>query len=182
MKKPLLILAGVLASFGPLRAASPLDPPATHPEGVAEVTWGSSQKEVEKVMLARSGVSLVSKTSEKMQFSGGSFADQAVAQWEFQFIAGRFTEAFIRMKPEDHLREYEKIRKVITAKYRKNGREERENPQHRATYWDYSLTTGKWGILCDAKPGAITLVYKDKTPAPLPRRPIAKDFWPGRWE
>lgn len=176
MMKPLLVIVCILASLSFLRAASPLDAPETHPVGVAEVRWGSSQEEVEKLMLAKVAVTLDSKSDERMRFSGGSLGDQSVNQWEFRFTAGKFTEAIIRMKPQDHLREYEKLRKLITAKYRKQGREERENALHRATYWEYSLTTGKWGIVCDAKPGEVTLVYKDMSPPPLPRRLGAKDL------
>ena len=146
------------------------------PEGVAEILWGASPKDAQKMLLTRKGVSLVSASDTKLVFAGGNFAEQNVAQWELRFNASSFREAAIRLKPAEPLRQYEALRKLITAKYRKAGREERENAIHRATYWDYSGSTGKWGIVCDTNAGGVTLVYKDKSEPARALKPKPKDL------
>ncbi len=144
---------------------------------MADVEWGSSLDDAKKAMLARPGVTLVSETNGKLNFAGGSFAEQPTEKWELLFTAGKFSEASIRLTPSDALRQYEDIRKLITAKYRKAGREEREGSEHRATYWEYSQTTGKWGIVCDVRiPNSLTIRYKDKSPANQPGKAAARDL------
>lgn len=155
---------------------SPLDPPPRYPEGVAEVSWGASPKVADKVMLARSGVKRAGEAEGRIRYQGGSLAGFPVKNWEFIFTEGRFTEAVIRLLPQEPLRQYEAIRKSITEKYRKSGREERENSLHRATYWEYATDRGKWGIACDVKPEGVLIVYKDKSPPPSPKKPGSKDL------
>ncbi|MEA3211564.1 MAG: hypothetical protein QOE70_4621 [Chthoniobacter sp.] len=128
-------------------------------------------------MLARPGISLVSEAAGKLVFTGGSFAEQPAENWELLFIGGKFSEGVVRLKTVDALHQYEDIRKLITAKYRKPGREEREGSAHRVTYWEYSLTTGKWGIACEVRiPDGLTIRYKDKSPSTLPGKGAAKDL------
>jgi hypothetical protein len=114
------------------------------------------------VMKNMAGVISAGETNEKLSFKGGSLAAQEVLTWEFRFTEGKFSEAIIRLKPNEPLRQYEALRQSITAQYRKRGREERENAEHRATYWDYASSTRKWGIACDTRPSGVTLVYKEK--------------------
>jgi len=175
--RTLIIIAMFLAFLSGFSVGGPLDPPATHPSGVADVAWGCSPKDAKKTMLARPGVTLVSETKNRLIFAGGSFAEQPAENWELLFAAGKFSEASIRLKPLDALRQYEDIRKLITAKYRKAGREEREGSEHRATYWEYSLTTGKWGIMCDVRiPHSLKIVYKDKSSSNQPGKAAGKDL------
>ena len=172
-----LIIATLMALFSASSIGATLDAPASRPGGVAEVAWGSSIDDAKKAMLARPGTTLVSETKGKLTFAGGSFAEQPVENWELLFIAGKFSEASIRLKPLDALRQYEDIRKLITAKYRKAGREEKEGSEHRATYWEYSQTTGKWGIVCDVRiPNSLTIRYKDKSPSNQPGKAPGKDL------
>lgn len=175
MKTPLLL--ATLLGFCAHSFAAPLDPPANHPLGVADVVWGSSPADAKKAMLARTGVKLVSETPDKIVFSGGYYADLPAESWEMMFTGGKFTEGFIKLTPADVLSHYESIRKQITAKYKKAGREEKESAEHRATYWAYSLTTGQWGIVCDVRiPHTLTIRYKDKSPAKPSRTGGADDL------
>ena len=154
-----------------------MEAPATNPTGVADVVWGSTPDKAKKLMLARPDLVFVSEAPDKLIFSGGTLADQMVERWELFFIRGKFSEVFISFKAVDALRQYEEICKLITTKYRKAGREEREGAAHRATYWEYSLTTGKWGIVCDVRiPNGLSLRYKDKSPSTQPERAKGKDL------
>ena len=176
MKVLVGFIAFALALSLTTNGAGKLDAPPSHPEGVAEITWGTSPKDARKAMLARPGVKPVSETDSKLVFVGGTFADQSVDSWELLFVGGAFREATIRLKSDDPLRQYQTLRKLITEKYRKPGREERENAVHRATYWEYSRTTGKWGVVCDTSADGVTLVYKDKTEQVPALKPKPKDL------
>jgi hypothetical protein len=167
MKIPALLI-GVLLLSNPLFAGT-LDAPADHPAGVNGIEWNASPKDAQKAMAEVPGVKLVKATPDKLQFSGGKFVDEEVDEWELSFSAGKFVEASIRLKPNDPLQQYERLRKLIVAKYRNKGREEREGSTHRATYWEYSNTRGSWGIACDMQPSRVLVVYKQK--AITPKRP-----------
>jgi hypothetical protein len=162
--------------FSPVCAGT-LDSPPTHPAGVAGIAWGAKADGVKKLMLVRKEVLLTEETPARLVFTGGTFAGQTAERWIFIFSEGKFTEAEIRLKSADPLRQYEEMRKLITGKYRKTGREEREGSSHRATYWDYSLSTGKWGIACDVRTsGGVKVVYKLKSPLPPPSAATVGDI------
>ena len=171
----------LVATFVGLLAAdslgSSLDAAVTRPAGVADVAWGSSTETAKKAMLARPEVVLVSETKSRLVFSGGTFAEHPAETWELLFTGGRFSEGFIRLKATDAQRQYEDLCQRITTKYRRAGREEREGAEHRATYWEYSQTSGKWGIVCDVRiPKSLTIRYKDKSPAIVPAKGFGKDL------
>lgn len=163
--RALLIAVAVLSLSNPLFAGT-LDAPADHPAGVSGVEWNASPKDAQKAMAEVAGVKLIKATPDKLRFSGGVFAEEEVDEWELSFSAGKFVEASIRLKPNDPLQQYERLRKLIVAKYRKKGREEREGATHRATYWEYSNTRGSWGIACDMLPSRVLVVYKQKAMTP----------------
>jgi hypothetical protein len=175
--KTLHLLALLLITFATPRAESAsLEAPSDYPGGIAEVEWGMEPAVAQETMSKRAGVKLVSKAAGKLTFAGGTFAEQSVERWELLFVDGKFREAKLRLKPEEPLRQYEALRKLISTKYRKAGREERENSIHRATYWEYKGTMGKFGIVCDTNTGGITLVYKFTPATPAALQPKPKDI------
>lgn len=176
MKTPFLLALSLITLATSTARSASLERPTDYPPGIAEVEWSMDLPRALATMSKRPGVTLVSKEGGKLIFAGGTFAEQPVERWEFLFTEGKFREAKLRLKPEEPLRQYEALRKLISTKYRKQGREERENSVHRATYWRYEGTMGRFGIACDTNSGGITLVYKFMPATPDALKPRPKDI------
>lgn len=174
--KPILLITMLMFAAPSEQARAASVAPSDYPSGIAEIEWDTGLAEAKKLLLLRPGVKLISEGADKLTFAGGTFADQTVERWELFFVGGKFREGKLRLKPEEPLRQYEALRKLIAAKYRKPGREERENAVHRATYWDYPSSKGKLGIACDTNTDGITLVYKFTPAGPAASQPKPKDI------
>jgi hypothetical protein len=166
MKFPSLAALLFLVFCAPARAGS-LDVAPTHPATVANIAWGATPDEAKRALFTRPGVVLVSETPKRLMFSGGDFADQPAEKWELGFDNGRFSEITVILKADNPLSQYEAVTKMITEKYRTQGREERESAEHRATYWEFAKGKGRWGIVCDVRiPERVLIKYRDKGEVP----------------
>lgn len=155
--------------------AGPLDPPPDkpYPTGFAEIAWGTPSDRAKTAMLAKPSVVATPPGADgnMMAFAGGTFAGAPVEFWELYFTKNRLSKGIVFIKPADPKQAYAELKKQITKKYRKEGRQEFGGGMHYATYWDYATKEGSWMIACDVNTGGIRLTYKQSPAA----APITKD-------
>ena len=117
---------------------------AAAPAEFAGVPWGASPATVRQVIGARPGVAFATETPEQLTFTGGTFADESVSEWRFDFTSSKFRSATVALAPKsgkdakgflnDQI-EW-RILKLLEQKYGKAKKVEDDN--HREYNWTFT--------------------------------------------
>jgi hypothetical protein len=63
---------------------------AQGPADFVDIPWGTAPGKVREAMKARGDVKLEDENAERIKFSGGTFAGEAVSGWRLEFVEGKF--------------------------------------------------------------------------------------------
>ncbi|HEX8297425.1 MAG TPA: hypothetical protein VF593_14060 [Chthoniobacteraceae bacterium] len=160
----------VLCSFLTVTSIRADDKP---PDDFADIKWGESADGAKATMLLKPDVKFINASPDgaNLFFEGGTFATLPATKWEFTFATAKFIKGRVDLAPSDSsvagLREaYDTLKKSITEKYKKAGREEHDRGSHSATYWTFQTRKGSWQIACDVDPRrkGIRLTYSFNPP------------------
>ena len=92
---------------------------AERPQDFLGIKWGASKPEARASMEALPGVaSLKTKDNNRLEFSGGTFANQPVYRWAMDFVSDQLYRAAVALKPGgDRENQYREFRQMLVGKY-----------------------------------------------------------------
>lgn len=91
---------------------------ADSPTGFADIPFGTSLAEAQKAISSRDGLKPGSATSEKLTYSGGSFAGQPISLWTLVFAGGKLAQGSVLVdKVKKNV--YDDLKAQLTKKYGK---------------------------------------------------------------
>ena len=107
----LFFLCGLLIADTAFSTERPLD--------FLGIKWGASKEEVRQSMGAVNGVEpQKTKDNNRLEFSGGTFANQPVNRFGIDFVGDKFCRASIALKPMgDRENQYRDLRQMLVGKY-----------------------------------------------------------------
>jgi hypothetical protein len=128
----------------PVRALLSLAPAfAKGPTEFAEIPFGANKGTVRQVIESRPDVAFEGEAGSLLSFRGGTFANEIVSTWQFNFIDESFRSARVNFTPQpgtdgryflNDLIEW-RVVALIEEKYGKSTRAEDEN--HREYNWNF---------------------------------------------
>lgn len=131
MKSFLTIAFSILLAFHAHAEPSPTI------DGLAGIPFGSTAEQVKAAMDTRGAVLHRNlSTGAHMEFEGGSFSNEDADFWHFYFADGKLYKASVSLKPgnRQHLDTYERIKKLLEAKYGKPFQETKLEMEPAALY------------------------------------------------
>jgi len=91
---------------------------AESPTGFADIPFGTPLKDAQKTLSTREGLKNESATSDRLTFSGGTFAGQPVSRWTLTFAGDKFATGSVLI---DKVKKpvYDDLKAQLTKKYGK---------------------------------------------------------------
>ncbi len=162
---------------------------AERPKAFAGVPWGAAVPEALRILATRPDVTVPSPPGEepdaavpqtqKIEATGGKFAETDVATWSLEFSAGKFNKGTVTFKPSGDARaQYRTFKQKLMDKYGGVARETKNNTTWvlPPDLWDKHARTIKLDIIVEGDAATrLTLTYIDDTlvaeAQPKPPRP-----------